>query len=127
MFFIFGIDSKVHGVINLLDKNAKSYKLFIVSRCFSLFFIPIFFWGNVYYISADRKKKEISKEDYLRMKHEEAVMRSHVFASQSNEETARHQSTASCDNDFCPVCKKKMESDFLYCPFCSQKQPVKEG
>lgn len=130
MFIIFGSGQRKGGKFEALDKNGGRYTVFYISNYFSFFFIPLINFSKVYYISADGRKKEISEEEYLEMKERRTVLekyegkisRSAEF-SQAFGDEYDSQDNSECANDVCPVCRKKQEGEFMYCPYCGQKQP----
>lgn len=128
MFIIFGMGSKKSKPIEIFDINNKRYYLFFIYAYFSLFFIPIFKWNKQFFIATEGVEREILKEEFITMKQSGAVDSKFVINPQqhhANTYKDTSEKNQECANEFCPVCKNKLDKKHLYCPFCGQKQPVK--
>ena len=125
MFFIFGFGNRKGGEAQAVDSVNRTYNLFYIGNCFSLFFIPVFTFAKIYYITLGNQSREISKEQYLEIKSSgrvpselEGLMGSDYGTSYK--ETAEQ---AKYTGGICPVCKKELTDEFAYCPYCGQKRP----
>lgn len=131
MFLIFGSGQRKGGNFEAHDKNGRRYAVFYIANFVSFFFIPLINFSKVYYISADGRQKEISKEEYLEIRERRTIPDTYEckFSSssafrQAFDEEYQGEDNGQCANDVCPVCRKKLESEFMYCPHCGQKQPM---
>lgn len=133
MFFIMGVSPRRGGEITLADKNGRRYTLFYVGNCLSLFFIPVFTFSKTYYISVGNNAQVITKDDYIDMRARDMVdSRFENMSNVSDEFRQAYEATQQgCNNgteyanEYCPVCKNKLEGNFAFCPYCGQKQPRK--
>lgn len=133
MFFIFGIDSRKGGEVTACDSNGRRYSLFYVGNCFSLFFIPIFTFGKVYYISVGNCRREITREQYIEIKTRGIVPECFMGMEDNGEfrqayEAAGYSGYSQSEEGtyaggICPICKKEVDESFAYCPHCGQKRP----
>lgn len=121
MFLIFGIDQRRNQGVTLKDGAGESYLLYLTYTCFSLFFIPLFRWGKIHYLETAGVARSIPKEDYDAMRQSGRVLDRYVVHPEPQQATSPKRD---CVNEYCPVCKQKLEKGFSYCPYCGQKQPT---
>ena len=128
MFFIMGFGHKRSQAIEIQDTTGRKYMIFFLYDYFSFFFIPLIRYGKQYYIATEGVEREITKEEYLGMRESFQVDSKFVVAPQSYHGKTYEDVNAKkdeCANEYCPVCKNKLEKEHLYCPYCGQKQPVR--
>lgn len=134
MFLIFGISPRKSDEIFVKDSSGRQYSIFFLANWFSLFFIPLIPFGKNYFIKIGNKDVEITQQEYEQMKNTGKVILKYENYSTGasafeqafdGDNTTYNNSNSTYANDFCPVCKNKLEETFAYCPFCGQKQPRK--
>ncbi|WP_040215158.1 zinc ribbon domain-containing protein [Clostridium polynesiense] len=123
MFFIgiFGIESKQKEIGMLEDLGCKScsrksLKIIKVYNYFHFFFIPLFKWNKSYYAvcktcgaiyDIPREKGEGIEKGY------KDLINYWDLKFSEHSESIQHT---------CEKCGKKLEQNFLYCPYCGEKQ-----
>lgn len=132
MFLIFGISPRKSDEIFVRDSYGRQYSIFFLANWFSLFFIPLIPFGKNYFIKIGSKDVEITQQEYEQMKNTGKVILKYENYStgtsafeQAFDGDNNTYSNSTYANDFCPVCKNKLDEKFAYCPFCGQKQPRK--
>ena len=129
-FIIYGFGKRKGGEKALTDDYGRKYTIFYIGNYISLFYIPLFTFSKVYYITIGNNGKEITKEEYMHMNRTGKVMDKFMSMFYTDDNPQSTYNTAENNNyeyanEFCPVCKNKLESHSAYCPNCGQKQPRK--
>ena len=127
MFFIgiFGIENK--------EKEIKIISNFICKSCnrvtngrvikfyefFHFFFIPIFKWNEKYYVECESCKKvfSISKEKGKMIEREENIDLTYWDLNEVNNGYQDYYNL----NNVCNNCRKIVDSNYIYCPYCGNK------
>lgn len=129
MFFfgIFGVESKEKeiGIIqNIICKSCgsmSSYRLIKIYSYFHFFFIPLFRWGETYYIEArccgalfkvDREKgRQLENGRDIPLTDEDLT----------EVDKGDHYNNGYSSGETCPVCGRRVDSSYKYCPYCGNK------
>lgn len=125
MFIICGFGHKEFGCVDVSDDNNNRFTIFYIAQYFSVFFIPLFIFSKTYYIKQGEIKKEITKEEYKLIKQNNKIPKGYEskFNEYNNYSKQSDNEESTYVNEFCPICKNKLETSFAYCPYCGQKQP----
>jgi hypothetical protein len=128
MFFfgIFGIESKekelrfIQNVICKACSSMSTYRLIKVYNYFHFFFIPIFKWGEVYYVEARccRAVFEIDKEVGRKLETGGDIPLTDADLRQAY--TGSH-SHGYANERVCHTCGRNVDSSYSYCPYCGNK------
>lgn len=129
MFFIgiFGIQNKqkeLRQIQNIICKacgTMSSYTLIKAYSCFEFFFIPLFRWGETYYLK-DRHCGavfEISKELGKRLESGEDVSINDWDLRQINSDY--NYGYGNSGYVICRKCGREVDSSYEYCPYCGEK------
>jgi hypothetical protein len=124
MFFfgIFGIDTKSKEIKDINNVTCKQcgrlgvYRLIKKYNFFHFFFIPLFKWGEEYFLVSRccRSVFKISREDGRRL--EDGIeVNMDIIEMQYLYGEEKHQS------DRCPYCGRDVDRPFEYCPYCGAK------
>jgi hypothetical protein len=119
---IFGVETKekvIRDVQNLVCKSCgsmTSYKLIKTYSFFHFFFIPLFKWGEKYYLFSRccNKAFEISKEIGKDLESGREI----VLRDEDLQLIYRNQSYV---NAQCPSCNSPLENNYSFCPHCGRK------
>lgn len=124
MFFIgiFGIENKdkeIKDIKNVLCNNCgsfTSYKLIKSYTFFHIFFIPLFKWNKKYFLISRccNNVWEIPYDIGEKLEGEDSIPMN--FDDYKN--------ITKVDDNYkliCPICRNKMQSNYIYCPFCGSK------
>lgn len=129
MFFfgIFGIQSKqkeIRQIQNIICKACgaiSAYTLIKTCNCFEFFFIPLFKWGETYYLQDKRCGAvfEISKELGHRLERGDDISFNDWDLKETN--TAYDYGYSNSGYIICKNCGRKFDSSYAYCPYCGEK------
>ncbi|MFT8313220.1 MAG: zinc ribbon domain-containing protein [Clostridium sp.] len=124
MFFIgiFGMGTKdvdIRTINNMICKSCgrmTSYKLVKTYNYFQLFFIPIFRWGEKYYLISKccGSLFELSRQDG-----EDLANGNNSILSNLNINIVEDNSQ--CGKLVCHRCGKEVDESFEFCPYCGTK------
>lgn len=124
MFFIgiMGIESKqkeLRSINNMICKSCgrmTSYKLIKTYNCFQIFFIPVFRWGNQYYLVSKCCGSifEVSKEhgEDLEKGNDSVLSNLNITIVEDRPQSGKL---------ICGSCGKEVNGSFDYCPYCGVK------
>lgn len=128
MFFfgIFGIESKkkelrlIQNIICKACGSMSTYTLIKVYNYFHLFFIPIFKWGETYYIEARccGAVFEVSKEKGKQLESGRDIPLTDYDLRQVS---SGNRNNRYSDYRVCPSCGRNVDSSYVYCPYCGNK------
>lgn len=127
MFFfgIFGVESKekeIRYIQNVICKACGSmttYRLIKVYNFFHFFFIPLFRWGETYYIEARCCGAifEVSKE-----KGKELESGKDVPLTDEDLRYVNSNNYANVNGEtICQGCRRSVNNSYSYCPYCGRK------
>lgn len=124
MFFfgIFGIDTKTKEIKDINNITCRQcgrlgvYRLIKKYSFFHLFFIPVFRWGEAYFLVSRCCKSvfKISNEDGRKLEHGADVDMDKIEMQYLYGEE-KHQL------DQCPYCGNRVDRSYEYCPYCGRK------
>lgn len=128
MFLIFGIDTVRREIpydkLIICSKCGRygRYNIYLVCKCFSLFFIPIFKWDRHYYVESTCCGPifELNQEVGNRLRNGENIEITEqdlIFIGNNNERSYSHYTY----NKNCINCGYVAQEDFEYCPKCGHK------
>lgn len=127
IFGVFGIGTKekeIKDVQNIICKKCNSmsvYKLSKYYNYFHIFFIPVFIWGNKYYLRLrccntvfelnSKVGKDIENGEFILIKDEDII---EVY-SENNNYAGRINKIK------CRGCGKDIDASYTFCPHCGYK------
>jgi len=137
MFLIFGIDTVRREIpydkLIICSKCGRygRYNIYMVCKCFSLFFIPIFKWDRHYYVETAccGSLYELSQEVGKRLRNKENIeIREEdlIFIGNNNYTSNNYSNNGwsysnNSYNKKCTHCGYVSREDFEYCPKCGHK------
>ena len=128
MFFfgIFGIESKekelrfIQNVICKACSSMSTYRLIKVYNYFHFFFIPIFKWGETYYVETRccGAVFEVNIEKGRQLENGRDVPFTDDDLRQVN---AGNRENRYSSEKLCHTCGRNVDSSYSYCPYCGNK------
>jgi hypothetical protein len=124
MFFfgVFGIDTKskeIRDINNVTCKQCGRYGVYRLVKQYSffhLFFIPLFKWGEKYFL-VSRCCKSVFSVDNEKGKNLEQEMDTELLESDLQYLYGEEKHSL----DSCPNCGSKLDRSFDFCPYCGKK------
>ncbi|GAA0177687.1 zinc ribbon domain-containing protein [Clostridium sediminicola] len=128
--FIFGVfgagtkEKEIKDIQNIICKRCNSMSVYKLSKSynyFHLFFIPVFTWGNKYYLKSRCCKtifelnseigKDLEKGESLVIKNDDMI---EVYSENDNY-------TRRVNNIKCRGCGREIDLSYTFCPHCGYK------
>ncbi|NEZ46784.1 zinc ribbon domain-containing protein [Clostridium niameyense] len=126
MFFlgVFGIEPRekkigeVDSVECIKCGMFTRYTIIKTYNVFHFFFLPLIKWGEKYYLKSRccNTIYEINKEDINKINESKSLQDITIKEIYSD-----INYSSICADIICPNCKRKMEKNFTYCPYCGKK------